>query len=97
MEPSASTTRGRRAPITLSFVERVSGRLWKGEEIDLPGLDTRITELAATTLYGQGNTLTTRWIPGYVGVEENELADRYARQAAKSGSYTRRTKSACPA
>lgn len=38
----------------------------------------------ARQLYDSGNTITIRWVPGYRGVESNDVADAYARSAAEA-------------
>lgn len=37
----------------------------------------------AEDLHRAGNTVTVRWVPGHRGVEDNEMADLYARSTAE--------------
>ena len=40
-------------------------------------------------IFARGYQITIRWVPSHIGIEENEMADRYARAAADRSARCR--------
>ena len=53
------------------------GQLWARAEIEV-----------CSRLIQSGNKVTVRWVPAHVGVEGNEVADRFAKEAAEGHQHS---------